>query len=93
MSLITGDFTDTDWLLLIEDDGSTGLGRVRGYFVFETRAEAEAHSTNSTVREVLALEPGEDIPHDVCNEIMSYADFKSSYGNRMPLHNRRLTLW
>ncbi len=81
------DFTDDSWLLIVEDEGPHGLGRVLGYFVFATQALAE-RQTRGAACDALDLFRGEEIPNDVQMEVMTYSDFKASYGNRMPLKNR-----
>lgn len=82
-----GDWTDGDWLLLIEDEGYDTMGRVLGYLVFATQAEADAVGRGAAC-EVCNLFKGEPIPDDITIEVMTYGDFKASYGNRMPLVNR-----
>lgn len=84
------DIGPSDWLLLVEDEGPTGLGRVLAYVVLESQIEAETMEARG-VRSVchsLGLFDGEEIPDDVCLEAMSIEDFRGSYGDRMPLHNR-----
>jgi hypothetical protein len=86
--IILGDFTDTDWLLLVEDEGPRGLGRVLGYQVYPNEAAARGMDSLGVLCDELGLFIGEEIPNDVATEIMTYGDFKASYGNRMPLNNR-----
>jgi hypothetical protein len=86
--IILGDFTDSDWLLLVEDDGPSRCGRVLGYQVYPNQAAAQGMNSLGVLCDELGLFIGEEIPQDVCTEIMSYGDFKASYGNRMPLNNR-----
>lgn len=82
-------WTDSDWLLLVEDDGPNGLGRVVGYFVFRTQKDAERCNRLGALMDALGMYIGEEIPENVYQtEIMTYADFVASYGNRMPLNNR-----
>lgn len=86
--IITGDFTNEDWVLLLEDDGPTGLGRVLEYVVFDNSSEALAVRLDAAC-DMLGLFMGEDIPRNqVATEVMTYGDFIASYGNRMPLCNR-----
>jgi hypothetical protein len=85
--LIDEDFSDADWLVLLEDSGPNGMGRVIGFAVFKTEAAAMAPSRGGLCSD-LGMFVGEDIPDDVVTEVMTFADFKASYGNRMPLHNR-----
>lgn len=86
---VFGDIADTDWLLLVEDDGLNGMGRVVGYFVFATQHDAERCNRLGALMDALGMHIGEDIPEGVYQtEIMTYADFRTSYGNRMPLNNR-----
>jgi hypothetical protein len=82
------DFGNDDWLLLVEDSGPDGLGRILGFFVFKTETEAKAHDWKGLLCDALGLFQGENIPEDVVTEIMTYRDFRESYGNRMPLRNR-----
>ena len=82
-----GDFTEDDWLLLIEDDGPDGMGRVIGFLVFDTKAAAQRCSIGEAC-DLCGLYVGEVIPEFVESEILTYGDFKASYGNRTPLHNR-----
>lgn len=89
--LHSGDFTDNDWLLLVEDDGPTGMGRVIGFFVFKTEADANAVSLGAAC-DHLGLFHNEPIPDDITIETMTYGDFKASYGNRMPLVKRGVEL-
>lgn len=87
MIIHNGDFGDNHWLLLIED--SRGLGSVLGYIVYER--EADAHWADRGVDmlcDTFGLFVGETVPEYVVTEVMTYGDFKASYGNRMPLHNR-----
>lgn len=86
----TGDFTDDHWLLLVEDDGYDGLGRVIGYLVFDSEGAAEEHDNILDLCERLGLFEGEKIPEDVVTEIITYREFRQFYGNRMPLVNRGL---
>lgn len=80
--MITGDFTHFDWLLLVED--CAGNGRVRGYWVFATEEEARNCVGTEVLCELLDLEMTEA----TVTEIMTYGDFRNSYGDRMPLTNR-----
>jgi hypothetical protein len=84
-----GDFTDQHWLLLIEDEGLNGLGRIRGYAVFNNEQDAHAFSPRALCY-ALELDTDDD-DEGVQSEVMSYADFRASYGNRMPLTNRYLS--
>lgn len=52
----------TDWLLLVEDDGPNGLGRVVGYFVFRTEADAWRCNRLGALMDALGMHIGEDIP-------------------------------
>ncbi len=82
------DFGDDHWLILLEDQGPKGLGRVLGYAVFETEGEAIRHNIRGHLCDACGLFLSEEIPDDVDTEILTYGDFKASYGNRMPLVNR-----
>jgi hypothetical protein len=87
VSAITGDWTDEDWLVLIEDEGPRGLGRVLGFLVFDTQFAAQRVGKGAAC-EACNLFKGEEIPDDVNLEVLRYDDFKTGYGNRMPLCNR-----
>src|SRR6187551_1728976 len=76
-----GDFSNDDWLTLIEDPGPDGLGRVLGFLVFQTREEADRISRGEAC-EACDLFKGEPIPGDVDLETLSCGGFKASYGNR-----------
>lgn len=85
---INDDFTDDDWLLLLEDEGLSGLGRVIGYAVYSTEEAAQRNSSRRAFADALELFINQDLPNDVETEVMTYRDFQESYGDRMPLCNR-----
>lgn len=85
------DLKNEDFLLIVTDDGHDGLGRVLGYFVFDSEEEAAQHFDRYKIGQLcdmLGLFLNEDIPDDVAIEACSFIDFKCYYGNRMPLRNR-----
>ncbi len=77
------DLEDDTWLLIIEDEGPDRLGRVLGFLAFDTQYEAE-HMPHGQAYDACGIDKsdGTDI------EVMTYGDFKESYGKRMPLRNR-----
>jgi hypothetical protein len=87
MAIIRGDWTDDDWLLLLEDEGHNGLGRVLGYLVFDSKEEAEAFPRGELC-DAVGMYIGMEIPPNVTTEVIAQWDFRESYGNRMPLRNR-----
>lgn len=89
MNVHDGDFGDDHWLLLVEDSGPNGLGRVLGYLVFQTEGEAKAAEDHTLgwLCELLDVWP---VTEAMTTEVMSVRDYRESYGNRMPLRNRYL---
>lgn len=85
---VNDDFTDDHWMILLEDSGPNGMGRVLGFFVFHSETEAYVYNVRGELCEALGLFVGEAIPEDVVTEVITYGDFKASYGNRMPLTKR-----
>jgi hypothetical protein len=81
-------YTDASWLLILETEGVNGMGHVEAYWAFETEADAERCNRLGSLMDALNRHVSEEIPEGVyTTEIMTYADFKASYGNRMPLRN------
>ncbi len=93
-NIYDGDIKPEHWLVLVEDDGYDGLGRVLGYYVFERESsarDAQDLPIFELCEGLLAIEQIESPPaqsRGVMCEVMDYADFRESYGDRMPLHNR-----
>lgn len=85
MSILNDGIADDHWLLLVED--SFGLGRVLGFAVYDSEREPAWLSIRAAC-DACGLFEDEEVPEAICTEVMTYADFKESYGNRMPLHNR-----
>jgi hypothetical protein len=76
------------WLVIAEDSGSDGMGRVLGHLCFDTEEEAyQFEGRRGELCDIMELFIGEDIPDDFSVEIMTYSEFKECYGNRMPLRN------
>jgi hypothetical protein len=88
-----GDISNEDWLVLVEDEGRDGMGRVLGFCVCPTEAEAESIAQNrGELFDALELFIDEDPADDVWCEVIEYHDFKKSYGNRMPLYGNSFRL-
>jgi hypothetical protein len=78
-----------EWLLIAEDSGRDGNGRVLSYMVFDTEREAHVYDgRRGALCDDMGLFIDEDIPDDFCVEIMTYDDYKSCYGLKMPLRNQ-----
>ena len=81
---------DNPWLLIAEDDGLDGTGRVLAYMCFDTEEEAnQFEGRRGELCDAMELFIDEPIPDDFAVEVMQYSEFKQEYGNRMPLRNCR----
>ena len=85
------DIKDTDWLLLVEDDGTDGLGRVLGYVVGPNELSL-SNLPRGEVFDSLELFMDGEVPDDVCVEVIQVEDFYESYGNRMPLSGNSFSI-
>ena len=76
------------WLLIAEDDGPDGNGRVLGYMCFKDEETAqETARRRGEICDWMGLYIGEDIPDVFAIEVMTYDEFFECYRDKMPLKN------
>lgn len=76
------------WLIIAEDDGVDGMGRVLAYMCYDTEEEAnQFDNRRGELCDAMGLFINEPIPDDFAVEVMQYSEFAQCYGNRMPLRN------
>jgi hypothetical protein len=86
-----GNLDANDWLVLVEDDGLDGMGRVLGWCVCSDKSIAD-NIPRGELFDALELFIDCEVPDNVYIEVIQVHDFDACYGDRMPLYGNNFRL-